>query len=644
MDTLSACGVAGDTPPRWLGRDEFELVAESIPHIVWIKRPDGTTEYLNRHGVDFTGLAREETYDWAWLDLLHPDDVEVVQQAWARAIRTGTDYAADMRMRGGDGAYHWMASRGAPTRAPDGTVIRWIGTLTNIDGQKRLEDDLRRAQRETAESLTLLDTLQSTAPIGFGFVDLEFRFVRVNQTLADMNGRTVEEHLGRTVAEMLPALWPQIESCYRKVLESGTAVVDVELTGDTATKRATVPDWLSSFYPVRVDGSIIGIGVVILDITERKQAEAFRAAVMDNMVEGLYTLDGDGSLVYMNRAASRLLGWTLDELRGKSMHEAVHFQRSDGTPVPGSECPLLRVRSEGRSVRVTDETFTRKDGSTFPVAYSSAPVRIGSTLRGVVVVFRDITDEQEEKARANRELAALNWLGRIRDALDEHRFVLYSQPIIALDGGRDSEELLLRMVGPTGKVILPGSFLPVAEKYGLIGEIDRWVITQAIRRAATGRIVEVNVSAASIAATDLLGFIEHELEATGADPRHLVFEITETALMHDIEAGETFARSLADLGCRLALDDFGTGFGSFTYLKKLPVHCLKIDTEFVRELAGNPANQHVVNAIVSLARAFDLATIAEGVEDAETLALLQRAGVDYAQGLHLGPPLPIERY
>ena len=96
MDTLSACGVAGDTPAPWLGRDEFQLVAESIPHIVWIKRPDGTTEYLNRHGVDFTGLAREETYDWAWLDLLHPDDVEVVQHAWARAIRTGTDYAADM--------------------------------------------------------------------------------------------------------------------------------------------------------------------------------------------------------------------------------------------------------------------------------------------------------------------------------------------------------------------------------------------------------------------------------------------------------------------------------------------------------------------------------------------------------------------
>src|SRR5438477_4220386 len=160
MDTMSACRLPGDVLVPWLRGEDFQLLAESIPHIVWIKRPDGTTEYLNRRGVDFTGLPRERTYDWAWLDLLHPDDVTVVRQAWARAIRTGTDYAADMRMRGADGEYHWMASRGSPTCAPDGTVLRWMGTLTNIDEQKRLEDDLRRAQRETAESLTLLDTLQ----------------------------------------------------------------------------------------------------------------------------------------------------------------------------------------------------------------------------------------------------------------------------------------------------------------------------------------------------------------------------------------------------------------------------------------------------------------------------------------------------
>jgi EAL domain-containing protein (putative c-di-GMP-specific phosphodiesterase class I) len=198
------------------------------------------------------------------------------------------------------------------------------------------------------------------------------------------------------------------------------------------------------------------------------------------------------------------------------------------------------------------------------------------------------------------------------------------------------------MVGRDGEVIPPGSFLPAAEKYGLIAEIDEWVVIQAIRMAASGRRVEANLSADSIGGLDLLGVIDRELRETGADPADVVFEITETALMRDIEAGEAFAHGLADLGCGLALDDFGTGFGSFTYLKKLPVKFLKIDIEFVRNLASNPANQHLVKAIVSLAQGFGHQTIAEGVEDEETLALLREYGVDFAQGYHLGRPSPIQ--
>ncbi|MHB8491405.1 MAG: EAL domain-containing protein, partial [Solirubrobacteraceae bacterium] len=116
--------------------------------------------------------------------------------------------------------------------------------------------------------------------------------------------------------------------------------------------------------------------------------------------------------------------------------------------------------------------------------------------------------------------------------------------------------------------------------------------------------------------------------------------ITETALMLDIDAGAAFARGLAQLGCRFALDDFGTGFGSFTYLKAMPISFLKIDVDFVRDLRTNPANQHLVRAIVGLARGFGYETIAEGVEDADTYALLGEFGVDYAQGFHLGRPSP----
>ena len=154
--------------------------------------------------------------------------------------------------------------------------------------------------------------------------------------------------------------------------------------------------------------------------------------------------------------------------------------------------------------------------------------------------------------------------------------------------------------------------------------------------------VEANLSARSVGNFALLPLIERELRDSGADPANLVFEITETALMGDIEKGEAFAHGLADIGCGLALDDFGTGFGSFTYLKALPIGYLKIDIEFVRDLDSSPANQHLVKAIVNLARSFGHRTIAEGVEDERTLELLREYGVDFAQGYFLGRPAPID--
>jgi EAL domain-containing protein (putative c-di-GMP-specific phosphodiesterase class I) len=267
----------------------------------------------------------------------------------------------------------------------------------------------------------------------------------------------------------------------------------------------------------------------------------------------------------------------------------------------------------------------------------------GPKVDGVVVVFRDASLEHAEEDKAQRELDTLVWVGRIRDALDEDRMLLYSQPIVPLgDGeGEPSEELLLRMAGTNGEIYPPGIFLPVAERYGLIGEIDRWVIAEAIRLAATGRRIEANLSASSIGKLDLLALIEHELRETGTDPAKVVFEITETALMENGEAGEAFARGLVEIGCQVALDDFGTGFGGFTYLKTLPIKYLKIDIDFVRELPTNRANQHLVKAIVGLAKDFDYETIAEGVEDAQTLTLLGDYGVDFAQGFHLGRPSSI---
>jgi len=622
-----------DVTPPW------DLIAEWIPHVVWVTDAGGSTEYFNRRGYDLVGLTPEETSGWGWLRVLHPDDVSRTRVAWQSALRDDTPFEVEYRVRTVSGDYRWMVARALPVLGLDDEVVRWAGTWTDIDDIKHIQDKLG-GMGGVAASLAILDALQETAPIGIGFVDRELRIVHVNELMAGLNGTTPQEAQGRTLAEVLGSIWPRVQAHYQQVLNSGKAIANIDVARPGADGLPS--HWLTSYFPVLVENEVQGVGMVMADVSEHKRNEEFRSVVMENMAEGLYALDVKGRVTYVNAAASKMLRWAPEELLGKLMHETIHFQKSDGTPVPASECPMLKVNSTGQSVRVTSDAFTRKDGSIFPTAYSSTPLCNDASIEGVVVVFRDITEEHTELGRVQRDLAALSWLGRIRDALDEDRMVLYSQPIIPAGEGVPSEELLLRMISRTGEVIPPGTFLPVAEKYGLITEIDRWVVVQAIRLAASGRRVEANLSAASVGSLDILPMIEDELIATGADPANVTFEITETSLMRDIEAGEQFTKALAELGCGVALDDFGTGYGSFTYLKRLSIRYLKIDIDFVRELLTSEANRALVRAIVGVAKAFNLQTVAEGVEDQETWDFLRQEGVDFGQGFHLGRPAPIE--
>jgi PAS domain S-box-containing protein len=522
-----------------------------------------------------------------------------------------------------------------------GAVLGMSTIAHDLTLHNRQLAELRDAHRRSDETLSTLETLHGSAPVGLGFVDREFRIIHLNEMLAAVNGSTVKDQLGKTVAESIPGIWPQIEPAFRHVLENDESVLNIETSGEIAAEPGHQRHWLASYYPVHLDTEVIGVGIVVVDITERRQAEDFRSTVMNNMAEGLVTVDAQGLLTSMNNAASRMLGWTEAELLGKVMENYILDQGHGGESIEEGNRELLKVRSEGRTVHLDDHAYLCKNGSALAVAISASPLIAGASLDGAVIVFRDITDEKSERRRVKRELAALTWVGRIREALDEERLVLYSQPIVPLNGGQASEELLLRMVARNGDLILPDAFLGVAERYGLITEIDQWVVKQAVRLAASGRHVGANLSAESIVTMDLLAIIRQELEQTGAEPSNLVFEITETALMRDIEKGHSFAHGVVELGCGIALDDFGTGFGTFTHVKKLAIKYLKIDIEFVRGLVGSTANQHVVKAIVNLAQGFGCETIAEGVGDDEALKLLRDYGVDFGQGFHLGRPAPL---
>jgi diguanylate cyclase (GGDEF)-like protein len=236
----------------------------------------------------------------------------------------------------------------------------------------------------------------------------------------------------------------------------------------------------------------------------------------------------------------------------------------------------------------------------------------------------------------------LTWPERIRDAIDRQKIVVYAQPIFDLRNHRVArEELLVRMLDDNGDVIPPSSFLPVAERFGLIAEIDRLVLSKAVELAGRSRPISVNVSGGSLSDPGLIADVRRAI-ADGLNPGWLDFEITETAAISNMAQAKEFAEAVTGMGCGLGLDDFGTGFSSFSYLKELPVQHLKIDLEFIRDLRTSPVDRRLVHAMAEFARAFGQETVAEGVEDAETLTLVRGCGIDYAQGFHIGRPVVVD--
>ena len=259
-------------------------------------------------------------------------------------------------------------------------------------------------------------------------------------------------------------------------------------------------------------------------------------------------------------------------------------------------------------------------------------------------LYRAESDRQEKME------ARLTWAERIRAALAENRFVLHAQPIVALGVEEDVTryELLLRMDDASGDLIPPGTFLYVAERFGLVEEIDRWVVREAVRMLAAEELAgrrtcfSVNLSAKSIQDIEMTKFLSRRLAATGVDPSGLIFEVTETVAIENVDRAKQFARELRALGCSFALDDFGSGFASFYYLKHLEFDYLKIDGEFIKNLPSSETDQLVVRSLVQIATGLGRKTIAEFVGDEETVQILREYGVDFAQGFHLGKPQPLE--
>jgi diguanylate cyclase (GGDEF)-like protein len=333
-----------------------------------------------------------------------------------------------------------------------------------------------------------------------------------------------------------------------------------------------------------------------------------------------------------------------------------------GVLLPG--CALEKATSVAEQLRrAVHELSFAWEGKTFRVAASVGVVEIGSgsasgsrLLEAADTACYSAKDKGRNRVQAfkpdDAELALrrgeMQWIARIRSALDDDRLRLYCQRIGPLSPGAptgDYFEVLIRLLDENGNLVPPMAFIPAAERFNLMPEIDRYVIRKSFEALAglpAAPLLAINLSGASFSETGLLDYIKAQFERHRVMPERICFEITETAAIANLEAARRLIHDLRALGCRFSLDDFGSGLSSFGYLKGLSVDQLKIDGRFVRDIAKDPIDAAMVRAIHDIGHVMGLRTVAEWVENDETIAVLRAIGVDYIQGYGVEKPKPIE--
>jgi len=670
----------------------LELAATS-PDIVVRHGPDGAITHVSPACREVLGYEPEELLGRSGDQLVHVEDLPVILAMRNRA-READDVSATFRLLRRDRRAVWVEAKLRIVRDPS------TGRSQETRAIVRDVTDRVEAQRALAEAEERFRTAFEEGAAGMAIVSLDGWILRVNRALCAITGH---QHDGLQARTMHSLLHP--DDRVHEVQET-----ERMLAGQIATvrgeRRYRHEDgrfvWVSVSTTLVRDGGGRPLHLLTQaqDVTERRRYEAELRHMADHdaltgllnrraferelarHVEHVTRYGPRGAAVLLDVDRFKTVNDTLghgagDELLGK-VARALRERLRDGAVIArlgGDEFAVL-VPDGGPA----DAEATARDllEAIHLVRISSPSGRLRTVSASIGVAPFDSEGLTGEDVLVNADLAMydakedgrdrvachngargspgrpatrLSWTDVIRDALDEERLVLHAQPIIELASGEINQyELLLRMRDPLGELISPVAFLPVAERYDLIGAIDKWVVRRAIRmlgeeRARSRRLVfEVNISGRSTGDPELLELIERELAEHHVDPEQVVFEITETTAVGNIPRAQEFAARLNALGCRFALDDFGAAFASFYYLKHLPFDYLKIDGEFVHSCMDNRTDQLVIQAVVDIARGLGKRTVAEMVGDQATMEMLAAMGVDHAQGYHIGRPAPLAKW
>ncbi len=669
---------------------------ESFPDATIVADAEGTIQKVNDRALQLFGYAREELIGTA-VDLLVPE----AKRARHAHDRDAFVAAPSARTMG--------VERDLTARAKDGSEIPVSITLGLVDTDEGVlvvaavrDITQRRAEQErlqTAEEQFRRSFYD--APIGMTIIDLDGRYREVNDAFCAIVGHCRDALVGLP-RESLSHLDDVAEG-----EESFRGLVAGETRSYTREKRymhaAGHPVWTSVSATLVRDGRGRPLHVIsqTYDITERRRYENQLKHMADHdPLTGLLNRRSFERELNNHVARVRRYGPTgavlmIDLDNFKYYNDTQGHSAGDDLIVRIGQALKNRLRETDVLARLGGDEFAvllaEADGNVaasvaevlLDLVRNEAPAPLRGSRRGVtasigVACFADGDRVGRDEVLVNADLAMyeakengrnqmaryqtdqykrprvesqMKWAGEIARALDEDRFELLAQPIQPLHAnGPTQYELLLRMSDNHGDHIPPGTFLYIAERLGMIQEIDRWVVSRAVDILAEQRAcgqdlrVEVNLSGHTIGDPEILELIERRLKETGIPADRLIFEITETAAVANIALAAAFAGHLTDIGCRFALDDFGAGFGSFYYLKHLPFDYLKIDGEFVRHCATNETDRILISAVVQIACGMGKQTIAEFVADQHTVDVLTELGVDYGQGYYLGRPQPINAH
>jgi diguanylate cyclase (GGDEF)-like protein/PAS domain S-box-containing protein len=664
-------------------------ILEATTDLVAIIDVRGRPLYLNRSGRQLLGLAADADLSGMGPSEIFPEPV------WQMIMRDAVPVAMERGAWSGEATIIGNG-REIPVsqvilvhRAPDGTPSHFSTIARDISDRKRAEGALRQSEER-------FRSVFEHSAVGKALMTMEGKYVQVNRAFCQMLGRTPEQLAEVSFADVThPDEVDQHLEYLRSLLIGAVAVVNLEKRyihrdGHVVWAQVTASLLRDPF------GAPLYLVTEASDITEHKRFEQqlLYLANHDSLTRlynrARFQEEVDRQLALLRRYGTAGVIAFLDLDNFKDINDSLGHRSGDEVLVGigrvlreqlretdivarlgGDEFAVLLPQSDagqarevcsrlahalaqplvltgGHAVRLTASiglALFPEHGTTSGdlLARADAAMYRAKESGGNQWAIHDVTEDWEARVAARR-----TWEHRIRESLEQDRFVLYAQPILDLHSGTVTRyEILLRMLGEGGETVLPTAFLDVAERVGLIREIDRWVVSRSIRllaehqRAGRELCLEVNLSGRAFADPDLLVLIQHELLEHAVDPARLVLEITETAAIANIGEACRFIDTLKGLGCRFALDDFGMGYSSFRHLKYLPVDYLKIDGSFIQDLKTDRADQHMVAAIVEVARGLGKQTIAEFVGDAETLELIRGFGVDFAQGFHVGRPLPV---